>query len=154
MEPFIEWQDYEHNYVEHGKDWFWILGIVTISSSILSFYFGNVLFGIFILLAGVTLGLLAFRKPRVVDIKITNRSIIVGEMQYPYDNFFSFWIESDHMHGPRILLHPRNPALPLTAIMIGEGVDLDHLADVLNDYMDEVPMKESAIHKLFDYLGF
>ncbi len=150
----MEWQDYEHNYAEHGKDWYWILGIVTVCSAILAIYFGNIIFGIFLLLAGLVLGLLAARKPKVVPIKVTPRSIIVGDMQYPLDNFLSFWIEVDHMHGPRILLHPKNSALPLTAIMVGENVDLDRLSDILNDYLEEVPMRESAIHRLFDYLGF
>src|SRR6185503_10371095 len=109
---------------------------------------------IFILLAGLVLGLLARRKPRVVPIKITPRGIIVGDLQYSFDSYLSFWIEVDHMHGPRVLLHPKSSALPLTAIMIGDNVDLDHVADILNDYLEEVPMKESAVHRLFDYLGF
>lgn len=152
-ETLIEWQDYEHNYIEHTKDWFWILGIVTLSGTVLAFYFGNIIFAIFIFLAGLTLGLLRHRKPRIVSIKITPQGIIVGEWQYPFSNFQSFWIEDDHMHGPRILLHAKSTMLPLTAIMIGDGVDLDHLADVLNDHLEEMPMRESAVHRLFDYLG-
>ena len=154
MESLIEWQDYEHNYAEHTQDWYWILGIVTLGGSILAFYFGNMLFGILILLSGFTLGLLSRRKPKIVTIKITPRSIVVGNMQYPYENFHSFWIETDHMHGPRILLHPKSPMLPLLPIMVGDGVDLDHLADTINDHLEESPLRESALHRLFDYLGF
>ena len=153
METFLEWQDYEHNYVEHTKDWYWILGIVTICAAILAFFFGNILFGIFILLAGLILGLLTKKKPKIVTIKITNKGIVVGDMQYPFANFHSFWIEDDHMYGPRILLHPKSSMLPLTAVLIGDNVDLDHVADILDNYLEEVPMRESAVHRLFDYLG-
>lgn len=151
--PLIEWRDYAHNYVEHTKDWFWILGIVTIGGAVLAFFFHNYLFGIFILLAGLVLGLLAGRKPKVVSSFVTPRGITVGDIHYPFSNFHSFWVETDHMHGTRILLHPTNSFLPLTAIMVEENVDHEHLSDVLNDYLDEVPMRESAVHRLFDYFG-
>lgn len=153
-EALIEWHDYSHHYVEHGADWFWILGIVSIGGAVLAFFFGNVLFGIFILLAGLVLGLLAKNKPEVVRSFVTPRGITVGSMHFPFTNFHSFWIETDHMHGTRILLHPVSTMLPLTTIMVEENVDHALLADILNDYLDQVPMKESAIHKLFDYIGF
>ena len=154
MESIIEWQGYEHVYTEHNSDWFWILGIVTVASSILAFYFGNVLFGILILVAGLTLGLLARKKPRVVDVRVTPQGIIVGTLRYPFSSFHSFWIETEHMHGKRLLLHPTSSFLPLSVIMIADEVDHDELAEVLLEFMDEIPLRESAAHRLFDYFGF
>ncbi len=153
-EALIEWHDYSHHFVEHGKDWFWILGIVAVGGAVLAFFLSNVLFGIFILLAGLVLGLLAKNKPEVVRSYVSPRGITVGDMHYPFLNFHSFWVETDHMHGTRILLHPVSSVLPLTTIMVEESVDKDLLRDILNDYLDEVPMRESALHKLFDYIGF
>ena len=153
-ETLIEWRDYAQNYVEHGKDWFWILGIVTIAGAVLAFFFHNYLFGIFIILAGLVLGLLAKKKPPIVTSFVTPRGITVGDMHYPFSNFHSFWVETDHMHGTRILLHPVSSFLPLSVIIVDEEINHEHLVDILNDYLDQVPMRESAVHKLFDYLGF
>jgi hypothetical protein len=58
------------------------------------------------------------------------------------------------MHGPRLLLHPRSSVLPLTVIMIGEEVDLVEVEEILGTFLDMVHLRESAIHKLFDYIGF
>lgn len=154
MEPIIEWQSYEHTFTEHGKDWFWILGIITISLSVLAFVFQNYIFSILLLVCGITIGLMAWKKPRIVNIRVTPRGIIVGDMEYAFNNFHSFWIEEEHMHGTRLLLHPMSNVLPLTSIMIGGEVDPAELADILNDFLDEVPMKESLAHRAFDYIGF
>ena len=153
MESLIEWQSLNHQHAEKSADWYWILGIVSVAGAILSFYFGNILFGIFILIGALTLGLIAARKPREINIKVTPRGIITGNFEYPYVNYRSFWIEDDHMHGSRILLHSLSTFLPLISIPIAEEVDLDHLRDIINDYLDEEFLRESAIHRLFDRLG-
>ena len=44
--------------------------------------------------------------------------------------------------------------LPLTVIMINEEVNPDEVAHVLSEFLDEVPMRESILHRLFDYIGF
>jgi hypothetical protein len=153
METLIEWQSYEHPHTEKSNDWFWILGIVAAGSAVLAFYFGNILFGIFIIIGSSALGLIAAREPKEVDIKITQRGIVMGKYEYPYVNYRSFWIEDDHMHGARILLHPLGTFLPLLVIPVDDNVDLEHLRDVMNDYLDEEFLRESALHHLFDKLG-
>ena len=152
-EPLIEWRSLEHPHTEKNSDWFWILGIVAVGGAVLSFYFGNILFGIFIIVGSLALGLFAGRTPNEVSVSITVRGIIVGKFEYPFANYRSFWIEDDHMHGPRILLHPLRTFLPLHSIPVSEEMDLNHLRDIINDYLDEEFLRESVIHRLFDKLG-
>ncbi len=153
MESIIEWRSLEHPHTEKTYDWYWILGIVAIGAAILSVYFGNILFGVFILAGSLALGVLHSKKPNEVKVVVTPRGIIMGKYEYPFLNYRSFWIEDDHMHGPRILLHPVSTFLPLLSIPVFEEVDLEHLRDVLNDYLQEEFLRESAIHRLFDKLG-
>ncbi|MEK9185193.1 MAG: hypothetical protein AAB863_00280 [Patescibacteria group bacterium] len=153
MEPLIAWRAREHHHTEKSVDWYWILGIVAVCGAVLAIYFGNVLFGIFIIVAALALGLFAGRVPNEIDVAITPRGVIMGKFEYPFQNYRSFWIEDDHMHGPRILLHSRKTLLPLFSIPVSEEVDLAELRDIINDYLDEEFLRESAIHRLFDKLG-
>jgi hypothetical protein len=154
MNSIAEWESYEHSYTEHSNDWYWIVGIISVASCVLAIFFQNYIFGILILVSGATLGIMAWRKPAIVDIRVTPRGIIVGDLQYEFQKFNSFWIEDDHMHGPRILLHPKSSILPLAVIMIGDEADPEEVKEVLSEYLDLVPLRESALHRLFDYIGF
>lgn len=153
MEPLIEWRSLDHPHPEKSRDWYWLLVIVALSASVLSFYFGNILFGIFIIIGALALGLIASRKSQEVRVAVTAQGIIMGKYEYPFPSYRSFWIEDDHMHGARILLHPMSTFLPLVTIPVDEAVDLDHLRDIVNDYLDEEFLRESAIHRLFDKFG-
>ena len=153
METLIEWDTLEHPDHNKSGDWFWVLGIIAVAAAVLAFYFDNLLFGIFIIVGSLAVGAKALRKPLVIKVSVTTRSIIVGKYEYPYPNYRSFWIEDDHLHGPRILLHPLKSYMPLFSIPIAEGINLEHLRDTINDYLDEEYLRESALHRLFDKLG-
>lgn len=154
MNSIIEWQSYEHSYTEHTKDWFWIVGIISIACTVLAIYFENYIFSILILASGFSIGVMAWRKPEIVTIRITEHGIIVGDLYYEFQKFNSFFIETDHMHGNRMLLHPTSSVLPLTVIMMGDEVEAEEIREILGHFLDEVHLRESALHRLFDYIGF
>jgi hypothetical protein len=149
-EIFLEWQSPEHHFDKKRGDWYWILGIITLAASILAFYFNNFLFGIFVLIAGGTLGLLSYQETKTIDIKITPRGIISGRFLHLWTSYRSFWIEDEHIHGYRLLLRPFNSFLPLTIIPVNEEVDLNDLQDLVLEFLDEEFLQESTIHKWFD----
>ena len=152
-EALKHWQSHEHRRPEKQRDWFWILGIIAVAGAVLAFYFDNTIFGIFILIAGLALGLNHYRKPDEVSVTITGRGITFGKYLYPFASYRSFWIEDDHIHGPRILMHPTNNFLPLLAIPISEDEDIDDVRDILLEFLHEEFLEESLVHKLFDKLG-
>ncbi|HEY4479951.1 MAG TPA: hypothetical protein VJB58_00570 [Candidatus Paceibacterota bacterium] len=152
IEIFLEWHSPEHRFDKKNTDWYWILGIVSIGVAVLSFYFGNFLFGIFIIIAALTVGTLSYKDTKIVPIKVTSKGIAFDKHFYPWSSYQSFWIEDDHMHGPRILLHPINTFLPLVSIPINEEADLDDVRDALFQFLEEEPLQESIIHKWFDKL--
>jgi hypothetical protein len=152
QEIFFEWESPEHHFDKKTVDWYWIVGIISVGASVLSFYFGNILFGLFILIAGFIIAYLSYKETAVVPIKIGAGGILFGRAFHPFDSYKSFWVEDDHMHGPRILLHPISNLLPLTIIPIAEGIDLTELEDFLIDFLNQEPMRESILHKWFDKL--
>lgn len=152
MDTLLEWHSPEHHFDKKANDWYWILGIVTLASSVLAFYFGNFLFGVFIVIAGVTVGFLSYKETRVVPIKIATKGLVFGNQFYPWTSCRSFWIEDEHVHGARILFHPTSSFLPLIVVPINEEVDLDDVRDVLLEFLEEEFLKESIVHKWVDNL--
>jgi len=152
METILEWVSPEHHFDKKSNDWYWILGIIVLGASVLAFYFDNFLFGIFIVIAGFTVGMLSYKETKDVHIRITNKGIIFGKALYPWASFKSFWIEDEHIHGSRILLNPSNNFLPLTSIFINEEVDLNDLHETLSQFLNEEFLQESILHQWFDKL--
>jgi len=150
METILEWHSPEHHFDRKTNDWYWILGIIVLGSAVLAFYFGNFLFGIFIIIAGLTIGMLSYRETKIVPIKITTRGIIFGKFLYPWMSYQSFWIEDEHVHGYRILMRPVSSYLPLTVVPVDEEVDLNDVRDVLLEFLEEEFLEESLVHKWFD----
>ena len=153
METIIEWQSPEHHFDRKTADWYWALGIIAVAATVLAFYFDNFLFGIFIIIAALTIGFLSYKETRQVTIQITTKGILFGRRFYPFRNFRSFWIEDDHVNGARILLHPASSYLPLTSIHVNEDqVDLNDVQEILLEFLDEEFLQESVVHKWFDKL--
>lgn len=153
METILSWQSPEHHFDRKTLDWYWGLGIIALASAVLAFYFDNFLFGIFILIAAITIGVLSYKETLSKNVAITFKGILFGQRLYPYKNFRSFWIEDDHIHGPRILLRPESSYLPLVSVHINQDeVDLFDLQEVLLEFLDEEYLQESILHRWFDKL--
>jgi hypothetical protein len=152
METILEWVSPEHHFDKKTNDWYWILGVIVLGAAILAFYFDNFLFGIFIIIAGLTIGMLSYKETRATQVKITNKGVVFGKALYPWSSYRSFWIEDEHVHGARILMHPINNFLPLVTVHINDEIDLNDLRDILLDFLDEEPLQESLLHRWFDKL--
>jgi len=148
----LEWHSPEHHFDKKTNDWYWIFGMICLGASILAFYFGNFLFGVFIIIAGLTIGMLSYRETKIVPIKMSTKGIIFGKYLYPWISYRSFWIEDEHTHGTRILMHPTNSFLPLVIIPVNEEVDLNDVRETLLEFLEEEFLAESIVHKWFDKL--
>jgi hypothetical protein len=151
-ETILEWHSPEHHFDKKSNDWYWILGVIVLGAAVLAFYFGDFLFGIFIIIAGVTIGFLSYKETRILPVRIVPKGIIFGRQLYPWMSYRSFWIEDEHTHGARILLNPTNSISPLVVIPINEEVDLNDVRDVLLEFLAEEFLAESVVHKWIDKL--
>jgi hypothetical protein len=152
QETILEWLSPEHHFDKKSNDWYWILGVITLAASVLAFYFGNFLFGVFIIIAGSTIGMLSYKETKIVPIKITTKGMAFDKFLYPWLSYRSFWIEDEHVHGARILMHPVSSYRPLVVIPINEEVDLNDVRDILLEFLEEEFLQESIVHKWFDKL--
>jgi hypothetical protein len=151
----IAWQALEHlNHKPKKTDWFWAVGIIAIGSIVLSFYFGNVLFGVIIALFAITSGMLANKKPDLHEFEISRRGVRVGQMIYPFSNLESFWVE-DTDYEDKIIFRTKKTMQNFLIIPFDSTVtDPELIRDFLLDYLDEEELEEPLHQRLMEFLGF
>lgn len=152
IDPLISWNAPEHYYVEKRPDWYWAVGIITLALAVVAFIFNNVITGIFIIVAAVTLVLHASRPPRVITYQITDRGIVAGDVLYPFLTLESFWIPHDE-YPPKLLLKSRKALMPLIVIYLDE-IDPEDVREVLLTYIAETEHREPILKHLLERLGF
>lgn len=94
----IEWRAPEHEYYPKSLIWFWTTIIIAILFLILSIWQKNFLFSIFIIIAEILILIWGSYEPKIINFKITNDEILVGE-----NNFYSFNTISSFSSGPSIM---------------------------------------------------
>ena len=148
----LKWQAPEYHHYQRSTDWFWAVGIITISIAILSFIFDNALFGILILLSAGILIFFTLREPEDIEYEINQRGIVIGKDLHPYLTIEAFWIET-RTHEPKIILRSKKAIMPYMIIPIHDD-SVDEVADVLREFLEEKELTEPASHKIMEYLGF
>lgn len=152
MQPLISWDAPEHHHTEKNNDWYWAVGIITLTAAVLAFIFGNVIFGILIIVGVFALLVHAARKPAIIHIEINDRGVTVGEVLYPFLTLESFWIDA-HEHPPRVLFKSTKTFMPYITIHIAE-VDREKVREVLLKYIAETEHHEPLTQKILERLGF
>ncbi len=152
IEPLISWTAPGHYYVEKTPDWYWVFGIITLALAVVAFILGNVITGIFILVAATALVLHASRPPRVLYHEINDRGIVVHNTLYPFLTLESFWIPHDEF-PPKIILKSRKLLMPYIVLLIDE-VDPEHVRTIMLTYIAETEHREHFLKHVLERLGF
>lgn len=150
--PPIRWSGYEHQHEEKGSDWFWALGIIAVSAALISILFGNILFALLIVVAAVTLGMLATKPPEIAEFVLNERGLAINDQFYPYSVIDAFWIEETDEHAT-LLVDTQKFMAPHLVIPI-EEVDPDAVRDRFEQFVPEVELREPIAHRLLELLGF
>ena len=148
----LRWEAYEHEHIERGGDWYWALGIIAVCAAITSILFSNFLFALLIVVAAFTIGIIASRPPELHDFEISEKGIRIGNDVHTYDSIISFWLD-DELDEPLLLVDTTTFMSPNLVIPI-DTMDPEHIRSYLRTYVDEVPMKEPAAHKILEFFGF
>jgi hypothetical protein len=152
MKPLIAWDTPEHFKSEKNNDWYWAVGIITLTAAALCFIFGNIIFGILIVVGVFALVVHAVRAPQMVHVEINDRGIIIDNVLYPFLSLESFWIDA-HEQPPKILIKSTKTFMPYISVHI-EGVDREEVRDILLNYIAETEHHEPFTKKILERLGF
>lgn len=148
----INWHAPDFIKSERSTDWYWAVGVVTIAIAVAGFVFGNVLFGILVIIASFALVLQTSRDPEVREYTVSREGIKAGNVLYPYSSLQSFWVENNP-YEQKILLQSEKPWMPYIVIPI-EEVDPEEIRDFMIQYLPEEEHQEPLAQKIMEYLGF
>ncbi len=151
-EALISWNAPEHFYVEKSPDWYWAVGIITLAIAAVTIIFGNIITGIFVLVAAVALVIHASQPPKIVYHEINDRGLIVHDRFYPFLTLESFWIPHDEL-PPKIILKSRKLLMPYIVLFIDE-LDPEDVREIMLRYIAETEHREHFLHKVLERLGF
>ena len=149
----VSWEAPEHRHIEKTTDWYWIVGIVAISASVVSIILDDILFSIVILLAATTMGIFGHRKPKILPFEISIRGVRVGETLYTYDSLEQYAIDEEAPEGPQLILRSRHYFMPLIILPLPEEY-IDDIEAILGMKLPEVHMHEPLSHRLLEFFGF
>ncbi len=153
MEPqqTIRWETPEYIWKPKTIDWFWALGIIAIATSVTAMLMGNVLFGVFILIAAGMLGYFSIRQPEIVEVEIDARNIRIKETKYPFRDIEAFWIDNEKGDNQLLILTKRF-FMPLMAIPLADA-DHDVVREALINNIEERELVDTPAHKVLEGFG-
>lgn len=149
----ISWEAPEHHHSEKGSDWYWALGILTISGAVTTIIFGNVLFGVVILLAGAVTTLVSVKRPRMTAYSVSLRGVRMGNELHPYSSLKCFFINEEHPHHVELLIQSNSVFVPLMIIPMPDDA-VEEIEYMLEERLPEEHLEESLGHRVLEFLGF
>ena len=149
----MEWDAHEYEHKERSPDWFWAVGIISVSVTIAAVIFGNIILGILVLIGAFTLSLFASRPPHSLRVAVDEKGVTRGRVRYPYPTLLSFWIDTEHPHK-KIILCSEKLFMPLIVVPLGNEVDVEQLHENLSSLLPEEFHSLPFIEKILEYLGF
>lgn len=150
--PLLSWQTHEFEKKERHRDWPWYAGLFFILAAVTAFFFGNIFFGIFLILAGALMVFQVHQEPTHLTISLFTDALEINTHAIPYAQIEQFWLDETGK-ADKLLLRVRRVVMPLTVLPL-EGVSADAVRGVLTGKIPEVKLRESTSIHLFDRLGF
>ncbi|MEK7535457.1 MAG: hypothetical protein AAB590_00360 [Patescibacteria group bacterium] len=148
----LEWEALEHVYYKKTDDWYWIVGTVGVTTSILAFIFDNAILGLLLLIATATMLLHGARVPGVVKVELQERGVRVGTTFYPFAEMKAFSI-NEESEPAMLVLDTKAWLIPDVRIFI-ERVSTHDIRNFLLNHLDEKYHEPSISEGLIHYLGF
>jgi hypothetical protein len=149
----LTWEALEHAHVPKENDWYWSLGIITVALACVIFFFGNILFGVLILIAGVTFGILAKKGSPLVTFTIEAAGIRVNNAVYSYDIFKHFAIVEREFDPPLIVCDTNVFLTPHLYIPLTDDIDVERVREKLAAHIPEVERGVPFVHRLTEAIG-
>lgn len=151
MQP-LTWTTLEFEEKERHPDWLWYAGLAFGIAATVSFFYGNIFFGIFLVVAGILVILFAQRKPKILTITLDEKDISVNDERIVWERVKQFWIDETEKPD-KLLLLVKGAFVPIQSLPLN-GVTADAVRNEVAKHAPEVTMRESTGIKIADRLGF
>jgi uncharacterized membrane protein YobD (UPF0266 family) len=124
----LQWSAPEYIKHEKGKKWYLSAGIIAVFAALWSIITGNYTLAIAIVVLAVVYEYIQlYHPPKIIEIKVKEMGIKVGEIFYPYSDIVAFWIFYDH-GNTTLNLRIANSIIPNVVIQLEDQgpVELRH----------------------------
>jgi hypothetical protein len=154
----ISWTAPEYDHHEHTTDWYWAVGIVSVSFAIALIIVGNILLSIILLLGIGTLLSYAKHPPRSIEYQLSKKGVRAGTTLYPWDTLDSFWVLEGHSNEkhdfmPKLLITSKKTFMPHIVIPLTMTV-LTEAHQAMAHMMHEEPQMEPLHDRVMRLIGF
>jgi len=152
MSDVVAWDAPEYYHWPRSTDWYWSYGIIVASIAILSVLFENILFAIFVVIAGALAGYYSSREPGTIHCELQPLGILLGKKFHDYTDLKSFWVDDNHPHTKLVLVSKKTFSNHIV-IPVDDTTHPIIITDYLIRYIPQVKQTETALHKLMERAG-
>ncbi len=125
-DPLFVWEGKEYAFEEHGADWYWALGIITIAAVLTAILFSNILLALVIVAGALTIGLQAAKHKKTHRFSVYDTGVAIDDNMYFYADMRDFAI-----------LEYIDPTLPPALSIKTNHILAPHLLIPIHDYEPE-----------------
>lgn len=148
-----EWDAVEFEHMEKPVDWYWGLGIITVTGCVLSIISGNSLLAILLGIGGLMLGFYGNDKPRAAHVELSERGVRINEDFYRHETISSFWMYVDHKKRERIMFVTGRRIMPERIVTLPDTLSANQIRNFLLEHIEEKETKPSTIDIVAESLG-
>jgi len=148
----VTWTTLEFEPQDRHPDWNWYVGLIAGVVAVIAIFYGDIFFGIFAIVAGITVIIYAIRPPKHLAVTISKDGIAINNELIDYKVAKQFWLDETDKQD-KLLLLVSGSFMPLIALPL-QGVTAETVRSALKPYIPEVEMRESRTIKIFEQLGF
>jgi len=148
----VTWTTLEFEPKDRHPDWNWYAGLVAVIVAVLAFFYGDIFFGIFAIIAGATVIIYAIRPPKHLTIRITPDGLTINNDALPYPVIKQFWLDETDKQD-KLLLLVSGSFVPMLSLPL-QGITAEAVRTAMKPHVPEVFMRESRTIKIFEHLGF
>lgn len=153
LEKF-SWEAPEFLYEHKDISWYWLTIIGAGIIFLISVWQGNLLFGLFIIIAEIMLIAWAKESPRILRFTLDHDGIHIDKIKsYTYDELAGFHIHENSDDTGELILKTKVRSRPVIKILSAKE-NLPRIKEFLSGHLTEIEYKESLVDSLEKMIGF
>ena len=150
MKKEIIWKGVSFSYKSKGFSWFFFVSLFFFLIFLFALWQNNFLFALFIVLAGIMTIVLAKKKPKLLEFKLNDQGITIGDKTYLFKDLEGFYINEEKK--PELFLKRKIPFLNFKIPI--RNKDLSEIKEFLKQRLPEEKIEDSLIDIFIKKIGF
>jgi hypothetical protein len=148
----IDWEASE--YIHHDKGALWIIGLVVVTLVFVGFavWLQIWTFAALVVLMAVTMGIFAFRPPRVLHYSLSDKGLQIDNRFYSFADFRAFGVLGEGAFYT-VMLIPAKRFMPAISVFFAEQ-DGERIVDILGKRLPMEQLQLDLVDKLMRRLRF